>query len=113
MRREGFILVLVLIILFICFSITFAQEKTVTWPKRVLITNDDGIDKVQIIELARAFARVAETYVEAPLQNQSGTGDYVTWSDSFLVEPRLLGEEIRAYGVDGPPQTVLGWRFLV
>ena len=101
MRREGFIVVL--IILFVSLSITFSQEKTATWPKRVLITNDDGIDRVQIIELARAFAKVAETYVVAPLQNQSGTGDHVTWSDTFLVQPRMLGEGIRAYGVPGSP----------
>ena len=40
------------------------------WPRRVLITNDDGIDDAGLLALARAFAPVAETYVVAPMGNR-------------------------------------------
>lgn len=73
------------------------------WPKRVLITNDNGIADAKMIQLARAFAKVAETYVAAPLEDRSSTTHSVTMKRKFEVERRDLGEGIVAYGVDGTP----------
>lgn len=76
------------------------------WPRRVLITNDNGIEDPKIVALARAFAQVAETFVVAPLEDRSGSGSYLTLGarrPSVRVEERDLGEGIVAYGLDGYP----------
>jgi 5'-nucleotidase len=71
----------------------------------VLITNDNGIEDVKIVELARAFSEIAETYVVAPLEDRSGSTHYltVTQRGSFRVERRQIGKGIHAYAVDGFP----------
>ena len=84
-------------------SLGSAQTKGDHWPNRVLITNDDGIDMEEIRQLALAFAEIAETYVLAPLGERSGSSTHVTLGGPLRVEPRELGEGIRAWGVDGFP----------
>ena len=104
MERKSFYLkFLVFTILFIFSSISLAQENSGNWPKRILITNDDGIDNVRIKLLARAFAKISETYVVAPLRDRSGGSNYSPGNKILLVESRMLGEGIHAYGVDGFP----------
>lgn len=85
--------------------IAAAQETKQPWPTRVVITNDNGIDDVKIIELARAFSRVAETYVVAPSEDRSGSTHYasVFSKGKITVAQRSLGEGIVAYSVDGYP----------
>lgn len=75
------------------------------WFGRVLITNDDGIDRPQIVALARAFALVAEVTVVAPLDNCSGSTNYVSAFSrrDLAVEERDLGPGITAWAVDGFP----------
>lgn len=72
---------------------------------RVLITNDNGIDDVKLIALARAFATRAETWVVAPAEDQSGTGTSVKLlrAGAVAVERRDLGSGIEAFAVDGHP----------
>jgi len=76
-----------------------------TWPERVLVTNDDGIDDPRLVALARAFAEVARVVVVAPLGNCSGSTNYVSAFQRHEVtaEPRDLGPGIEAWGVDGFP----------
>ncbi len=80
-----------------------------TWPARVLVTNDNGIDDPGLIELARALALVAETYVVAPAADQSGTSNLLmaTRQGQFRAEPRDVGPGIDAYAVDGTPADCL------
>ncbi len=75
------------------------------WPRRVLITNDNGIGDVKIIELARAFSKIADTYVVAPLEDRSGSTHYLTATQkgALIIERRYIGEGIHAYAVDGFP----------
>lgn len=94
----------------LAFAITFLslcsiQKEQETWFKRVLITNDDGIGTAGIFELAQAFSKVAETYVIAPDQNKSGSGNYMSAlsTGKITVEKRDLGEGIHAYAVKGFP----------
>lgn len=63
-----------------------SQSQSTGWPKSVLITNDNGIEDVKMIQLARAFAKVAKTYVAAPLQNRSGTTHSVSQNRRLTVE---------------------------
>lgn len=80
-----------------------AQE--IPWPRKVVLTNDDGIDAPGLLALARAFARATETYVVAPLVNRSGSTNYVSAiaAGGIDVESRDLGFPVVAYGVDGYP----------
>lgn len=83
-----------------------AQEAE--WPQRVLLTNDNGIDDVALIELARAFARVPgiEVIVVAATQDRSGTSNYAgaTWgAREYHVTQQELGAGIEAWAVDGYP----------
>ena len=75
------------------------------WPHRVLITNDDGINAAGIAALARAFAPIADTYVVAPVHNQSGTSNYarVMQTGRLNVTPREFEPGVRAWAVDGYP----------
>jgi len=88
----------------ICISV-FSLDNTDSWPKRVLITNDNGIEDIKIIELAKAFSQIAETYVVAPDENRSGSTHYLTATKrgKLIAKPRDLGKNIKAYSVDGFP----------
>jgi len=81
------------------------------WPRRVLITNDDGIDDSGLLALAEAFAPVAETYVVAPLDNRSGSSSFIAaiGQRSLDVIERELGDGITAYAVDGYPADAVAW----
>ncbi len=48
------------------------------WPRRVLVTNDNGIDDIGLVELARALAKVTETHVVATTTDRSGTSNLIT-----------------------------------
>lgn len=97
----------VLVTLFLLFSagMGLAEEVPETWPRTVLITNDDGIEDPNILALALACAPLAETYVVAPLENQSSCSNCMSVISTRMleVEKRDLGEGIHAYGVDGYP----------
>ena len=75
------------------------------WFSRVLISNDDGIANPRLQALVDAFAPHCEVWVVAPLVNRSGSSNYCSvFSQRVLaVEPRDLGEGVRAWGVDGYP----------
>jgi len=86
-------------------SLCSAHKEPETWFKRVLITNDDGIDSPGIIALARSFSKAAEVYVVAPDQNKSGSTHYMTARrvGALKVKKRDFGEKIQAFAVDGFP----------
>jgi 5'-nucleotidase len=83
----------------------FTDDRGSPWPRRVLITNDNGIDDPKLVALARAFAPVAETWVLAPAQNCSGSSHRLAVSQAGRLEAvrRDLGAGIRAWAVDGYP----------
>jgi len=85
---------------------TRASQTRVAWPRRVLLTNDDGIDSPALRALARALADAGiRTYVAAPRSDRSGTGSLMSslQTDAFLVEPKSLGPGIQAWAVSGYP----------
>ena len=81
------------------------QPAPLATQRRVLITNDNGIDDVKLIALAQAFAQHAETWVVAPDRDRSGFGSHVTFpaTGELVVERRDLGEGIDAFAVAGTP----------
>jgi 5'-nucleotidase len=75
------------------------------WPNRVLITNDNGIDDIKIIELAKAFSKISETYVIAPNSDRSGSTNYLGAIKNGQVEVNKINisDGIKTYSIDGYP----------
>ncbi len=75
------------------------------WPRRVLLTNDDGIEAEGLATLIDAFAPAAEVFVVAPQGNRSASTNYVSAiaARSLAVERRDTGDGVTAYAVDGFP----------
>ncbi len=106
MRKKKFFFLAVSVAIIISFFIRIsAQESEESWPKRVLITNDNGIEDIKVIELARAFSSIAETFVVAPKEDRSGSTHYLkaVREGTIRVQKRRLGKGIHAYAVDGFP----------
>ncbi len=80
-------------------------DRDADWPRRVLLTNDNGIDDIPLIELARALAKTTEVHVVAATTDRSGTSNLMpsVRAGEFHVERRDLGEGIEAYALDGYP----------
>ncbi|OGQ93425.1 MAG: 5'/3'-nucleotidase SurE [Deltaproteobacteria bacterium RIFOXYA12_FULL_61_11] len=68
-------------------------------PRRILVTNDDGIDATGLRVLVANLAEHYEVWIVAPNQEQSACGRAITLRRPLRAEPR--GE--RAWAVDGTP----------
>jgi 5'-nucleotidase len=81
------------------------EAQDADWPRSILFTNDDGIAAEGLLALVREFAPNVDTYVIAPLDNRSGSTNYISAiaKRTIEVEPRDLGAGITAYAVDGYP----------
>ena len=99
-RTVGVVAVILLLV-----SAGSVEAQTYDWPRKVVITNDDGIDDDGLNALAKAFAAEAETFVIVPMENRSGSTNYVSAiaTRSLTVQRRDLGDGITAYAVDGYP----------
>ena len=70
---------------------------------RVLLTNDDGIGSPGLIALLQSLAKVAETVVIAPAENQSAVARSITLRRAMTVIEHDLEGAAAAYAVDGTP----------
>jgi 5'/3'-nucleotidase len=68
-------------------------------PKRILITNDDGVKSPGVFELARALSRLGEVTIVAPHLEASAIGHALTLRRPLRVEQ--VGANV--YEVDGTP----------
>ena len=83
--------------------------------KRILVSNDDGINNSALWDLVRAIGDIAEVVVSAPDRNCSGVGTAMTLHNPLRaneVVSRVPG--VRAYAVQGMPgdSVILGLREL-
>ncbi len=73
--------------------------------RRILVTNDDGIDCAGLWALVRAVAPLGEVWVVAPTENQSAVGAGITLRRELrwerYAEPPVAGVE--AWHVNGTP----------
>ncbi|MGB2694130.1 MAG: 5'/3'-nucleotidase SurE [Dehalococcoidia bacterium] len=75
-----------------------------TEPRRVLVTNDDGIESPSLWMLAEAMAEIGQVMIVAPATDVSGSGTMVTYRRDIQVQQvpeRIAG--IKAYMVNGTP----------
>lgn len=70
---------------------------------KVLITNDDGIDAKGIKALAVALMPLADVYVVAPAEEQSGKSQSITFLQPVKVEKRDMKGAAAAYAAWGTP----------
>ena len=91
-----------------------AQDAGDAWPRRVLITNDNGIEDPKIHALALAMSRIAETYVAAPAEDESGTGSSMSLfrDGSLAVKEVEVAGAAGAWAVDGYPADCVVWALL-
>ena len=74
-------------------------------PKKILVTNDDGVDSPGMIRLAEALAADHDVVVAAPAEDFSGSGTGIgRFSPSAGVEVSATEAEFHRYhAIDGPP----------
>lgn len=70
---------------------------------KVLITNDDGIDSSGLKALAEALKPLADVYVVAPAEEQSGKSQSITFLQPLKVEKRDMKGVAAAYAAHGTP----------
>ncbi len=71
---------------------------------RILVTNDDGIDAIGILALAKELEKNHEVIVSAPSEQRSASGHSITITKPLLVkEVKLPGLKSKAYSVNGTP----------
>jgi 5'-nucleotidase len=71
--------------------------------KRILLTNDNGIDDKKMLFLAKALSEIAEIYIAAPAKDQSGTTHYVSQNKKLKIKKVDVADNIKAIAVDGTP----------
>lgn len=78
-----------------------------TSPRRILVTNDDGIESAGLRSLARALvAEGHDVIVAAPAADMSGSGTGIgrlNIDDGVELNPVEIEGVPRAYSIDGPP----------
>ena len=76
---------------------------------KILVTNDDGIDAKGIQCLAEELGKMADVYVVAPKEQQSGKAHSITFMRDVKAEAHDLKGAIEAYAIDGTPADCVKW----
>jgi len=71
--------------------------------KRILISNDDGIDAPGIRALYDEISRIAKVTLVAPTSQRSGIGHAISLWNNLTLEERKTNGNIWGYGLEGTP----------
>ena len=71
--------------------------------RRILLTNDDGIDAAGLLALLEPLSRLGELTVVAPVEEQSGVSHSIVYRRPVVCERRTLTGGIPAFAVDAFP----------
>ena len=72
--------------------------------KRILITNDDGIDSPGLIRLCNVAKEFGEVWVVAPISQRSACSHSLTLHDTISVKPHVLPVDgVKAFSCSGTP----------
>ena len=77
--------------------------------KKVLVTNDDGIDVHGLTILVEALAQHADVYVVAPKEQQSGKSHSITFMREVAPEEHDVKGAVAAWVLDGTPADCVMW----
>jgi 5'-nucleotidase len=72
-------------------------------PKKILVTNDDGINAVGLMTLADALKGLGEVWVVAPDRDRSGTSHTLTLNTPVRLDKININGAERIYSTDGTP----------
>lgn len=76
---------------------------------KILVNNDDGIQAEGIKALVKALSHIAEVYVVAPMEQQSGKGQSLTFREPVRVEEVEMEGATKAYALSGCPTDCAKW----
>ena len=79
---------------------------------RILVTNDDGVDRAACSRSSSALEAIGDVTVVAPDTNQSAVGHQKTLMRPLRVRERMLGDGSLAFSVDGSPTDAVSLAFL-
>lgn len=79
------------------------MEKDKSKVKKVLVTNDDGIDAPGLLKLVEALEPLADVYVAAPMVQHSAKSQSITFRHEVDTEERELPGAKAAWAVHGTP----------
>ena len=71
--------------------------------KRILLTNDDGIDAPGLAALLGPLGRLGDLTVVAPMEETSGVGHGIVYLRPVTCEPRTLAGGVPGFAVDAYP----------
>ena len=72
--------------------------------RKILITNDDGIESDGIIRLARAALRLGEVWIVAPLHQRSAVSHCITLREPIEIKEHVFPVEgVKAFSCGGTP----------
>lgn len=71
--------------------------------KKILVTNDDGIDAMGLRKLVEALASIADVYVAAPMVQHSAKSQSITFLHEVDIEERQVKGAKAACAVHGTP----------
>lgn len=69
--------------------------------KKILVTNDDGISSLGLMEMAKALRGLGEIWIVAPDRDRSGSSHGLTLNTPLRLDKRDLNGEARVYSTDG------------
>lgn len=76
---------------------------------KILVNNDDGIDAIGIKALVKYLGTMAEVYVVAPKEQQSGKGQSLTFRHPVTVDEVEMEGATKAYALAGAPTDCAKW----
>ncbi|MBO5513998.1 MAG: 5'/3'-nucleotidase SurE [Mogibacterium sp.] len=79
------------------------MEKDKSKVKKVLVTNDDGIDAPGLLKLVEALEPIADVYVAAPMVQHSAKSQSITFRHEVDTDERVLPGAKAAWAVHGTP----------
>ena len=77
--------------------------------KRVLVTNDDGINASGLLKLIEALDKHCEVYAFAPAEQQSAKSMAITFLREVSVYRTEVEGATEAYVIDGTPVDCVRW----
>lgn len=76
---------------------------------KFLVSNDDGINSIGLLTLARSLSRLGEVYVVAPAEEQSGKSMSLTYLTSVNPLSAEVEGATEAHVIDGTPVDCVRW----
>lgn len=75
----------------------------------IIVTNDDGIGTESLMRLVEQLGKIADVYVVAPMEQQSGKSHSITYRREVSSVGHTLKGAVEAFAIDGTPVDCVKW----